>query len=76
MMQTTFKGIKMEDHKIYLSFSTERGYILINQGSPLCDYKKTRAEAEAVAAFYRLTLPGVAYSADLGQWVTTSTIEE
>jgi len=34
------------------------------------------AEAEAVAAFYRVTLPCVAYSADLGQWVTTSTIEE
>jgi pullulanase/glycogen debranching enzyme len=66
----------MEDQKIYISFSNERGFILINQGSPLCDYKKTLAEAQDVANFYRVKLPEVAYNADRAEWVTTSTIEE
>jgi hypothetical protein len=33
----------------------------MHQGSPLCDYKPTRADAERVAAHYRLTLPDIVY---------------
>jgi hypothetical protein len=65
----------MEDHKTYLSHS-ERGWILIHQGSPLCDYKATKKEALAVAAHYKITLPAVTWNGDRGQWVSTDTIEE
>lgn len=62
------------NHKTHLSFS-ENGWILIHQGSPLCDYKKTFDEVMKVAAFYRVTLPEVTWNGDRGEWVTTSTIE-
>jgi hypothetical protein len=65
----------MEDHKTYLSHS-ERGWILIHQGSPLCDYNATKKEALAVAAHYKITLPAVTWNGDRGQWVNTDTIEE
>jgi hypothetical protein len=58
----------MEDHKIYLSFSADRGWILINQGSPLCDYKKNLSDVMQVVDFYRIKLPNVFYSADFGIW--------
>ena len=45
----------------HLSYSPGYGWILMHQGSPLCDYKPTRVEAERVAAQYRLTLPDVTY---------------
>lgn len=65
----------MKDHKTYLSHS-ERGWILIHQGSPLCDYKATKGEALKVAAHYRITLPNDTWSGDQGTWVETDTIKE
>lgn len=58
----------MEDHKIYLSHSVDRGWVLINQGSPLCDYKKHLRDVMQVVNFYKIKLPSVFYNADLGQW--------
>ncbi len=58
----------MEDYKIYLSYSTDRKWILINQGSPLCDYKHTLEDVLKVSDFYKIKLPSVFYNADLGQW--------
>lgn len=63
------------NHKTHLSFS-ENGWILIHQGSPLCDYKKTFDEVIKVVSFYRITLPEVTWNGDRGDWVTTNTIEE
>jgi hypothetical protein len=63
------------NHKTHLSFS-QNGWILIHQGSPLCDYKKTFEDVLKVAAFYRVTLPEVTWNGDRGEWVTTNTIEE
>lgn len=63
------------NHKTHLSFS-ENGWILIHQGSPLCDYKKTFDEVMKVVSFYRVTLPEVTWNGDRGDWVTTNTIEE
>ena len=64
------------EHKTHLSFSNERNWILIHQGSPLCDYKQTYDEVMKVAAFYRLTLPDVTWNGDRAEWVHTHTIEE
>ena len=64
-----------QDHKAHLSFS-ERGWILMYQGSPLCDYKATHDEVMQVVAHYRITLPLVTWNGDLGCWVFTNTIEE
>jgi hypothetical protein len=64
----------MENHKTHLSFSND-GWILIHQGSPLCDYKKTFDEVLKVALFYRVTLPAVTWNGDRAEWVTTNTIE-
>lgn len=64
-------GLKVEDHKIYLSFSVERGWILINQGSPLCDYKKSYDEVILAAKQYSVKLPEVSWDADNAQWIDT-----
>jgi hypothetical protein len=66
---------QQQDHAAYLSFS-ERGWILIYQGSPLCDYKNTYSETMQVVAHYRIALPDVAWNGDRGEWVCTNTIEE
>jgi hypothetical protein len=58
----------MEDHKFYLSYSNDRRWILINQGSPLCDYKQNLSDVMQVVDFYKIKLPHVFYDADLGQW--------
>jgi len=63
-----------QDHKAHLSFS-ERGWVLIYQGSPLCDYKTTYAETMQVVDHYRITLPDVTWNGDRGEWVCTNTIE-
>jgi hypothetical protein len=64
-----------KDPSIYLSYS-ERGWILINQGSPLCDYKKTKAEVMEVVKFFKITLPDCTWNGDRGEFVVTDTIEE
>lgn len=64
-----------QNHKAHLSFS-ERGWILIYQGSPLCDYKATYDEVMQVVAHYRMTLPPVTWNGDRMEWVTTNTMEE
>jgi hypothetical protein len=64
-------GLIVEDHKIYLSFSVERGWILINQGSPLCDYKKSYDEVILAAKHYSIKLPAVSWDADNAQWIDT-----
>jgi hypothetical protein len=61
--------------KAHLSFS-ERGWILMYQGSPLCDYKATHDEVMRVVAQYRITLPLVTWNGDRMEWVTTNTMEE
>jgi hypothetical protein len=61
-------GLIMEDHKIYLSYSTDRRWVLINQGSPLCDYKQNLKDVMQVVDFYKIKLPHVFYDADVGQW--------
>lgn len=63
------------NHKTHLSFS-ENGWILIHQGSPLCDYKKTLGEVMQAAAYYKIKLPEVTWNGDRGDWVITNTIEE
>jgi hypothetical protein len=63
------------DHKIHLSFS-DNGWSLINQGSPLCDYKKTYFEVMQVVQFYKITLPDVTGNGNRCEWVTTATILE
>jgi hypothetical protein len=64
------------DHKTHLSFSNDRNWILIHQGSPLCDYKKTYDEVMQVVKYYKITLPDVTWNGDRFEWVTTSTIVE
>jgi hypothetical protein len=64
-----------QNHKAHLSFS-ERGWILIYQGSPLCDYKATYQEVMQVVAHYRITLPPVIWCGDTLQWIDILTIEE
>lgn len=64
-----------QNHTAYLSLS-ERGWLLIYQGSPLCDYKKTYSETLKVANHYQITLPDVTWNGDKGAWVSTNTIEE
>jgi hypothetical protein len=61
----------MEDHKAYLSFSDERKWILIYQGSPLCDYKKSYDEVILAAKHYSIKLPEVLWDADNAQWINT-----
>jgi hypothetical protein len=61
-------GLIMEDHKVYLSYSTDRRWVLINQGSPLCDYKQNLKDVMQVVDFYKIKLPHVFYDADVGQW--------
>jgi len=61
--------------KPHLSYS-ERGWILIYQGSPLCDYKKTKEEVMAVVKFFKITLPDCTWNGDRSEWVITNTIEE
>lgn len=57
-----------QNHKIHLSFS-ERGWILINQGSPLCDYKKNYFEVMQVVNHYKVKLPPVIWCGDSMQWI-------
>ena len=64
-------GLTMEDHKAYLSYSDERKWILIYQGSPLCDYKKTYDEVILAAKQFSVKLPLVTYDADNAQWIDT-----
>jgi hypothetical protein len=64
-----------QDHKAHLSFS-ERGWILIYQGSPLCDYKATYQEVMQVVSHYRITLPPVIWCGDTLQWIDILTINE
>ena len=61
--------------KAHLSFS-EDGWILIHQGSPLCDYKTTYEDVLKVAAQYRITLPPVTWNGGRMEWVSTETIQE
>jgi hypothetical protein len=65
----------MENHKTHLSFSSN-GWILIHQGSPVCDYKQTYSAVLKVAAFYHITLPDVTWNGDRAEWIHTHTIEE
>ena len=65
-------GLMMEDHKSYLSYSAERNWILIHQGSPLCDYKKTYDEVMLAAKYYGIKLPNVSWDADNAQWIDTN----
>jgi hypothetical protein len=65
-------GLMMEDHKSYLSYSAERNWVLINQGSPLCDYKKTYDEVMLAAKYYSIKLPDVSWDADNAQWIDTN----
>jgi len=60
---------------ITLSVS-ENGLILLYQGSPLCDYKKSLADIKKVADFFKLKLPTIAYNGDRSQWVDINTIED
>jgi hypothetical protein len=69
-------GLMMEDHKSYLSYSAERNWILINQGSPLCDYKKTYDEVMLAVKQYGIKLPDVSWDADNAQWEKTEVIRE
>jgi hypothetical protein len=64
-------GLTVEDHKAYLSYSDERKWILIYQGSPLCDYKKSYDEVILAAKQYSVKLPLVTYDADNAQWIDT-----
>lgn len=64
-------GLIMEDHKAYLSYSDERKWILIYQGSPLCDYKKSYDEVILAAKHYSIKLPAVSWDADNAQWIDT-----
>jgi hypothetical protein len=64
-----------QNHSTHLSFSND-GWILIHQGSPLCDYKATYADVMKVVAYYRITLPDVTWNGERMEWVITNTIEE
>lgn len=66
----------MEDHKAYLSYSNERKWILIYQGSPLCDYKVSYNEVIQAAKYFSVKLPEVTWNADRSEWVNTNTILE
>jgi hypothetical protein len=65
----------MEDHKTYLSYS-ERGWILIHMGSPLCDYKKTKTEVMKAVEFFKCKLPDVTWFGETGEWILTTSILE
>ena len=66
----------MEDHKAYLSYSNDRKWILIYQGSPLCDYKESYNEVIQAAKQFSIKLPEVTWNADRAEWVSTDTIFE
>ena len=66
---------QQQDHKAHLSFSV-RGWSLMYQGSPLCDYKTNYGDAMKVVSHYKITLPDVTWNGDRGEWVFTNTIEE
>jgi hypothetical protein len=59
------------NHKTHLSCSPQ-GWVVIHQGSPLCDYKKTMEEALVVAKQFNCSLPDVTWH-DF-QWVSTKEI--
>lgn len=61
--------------KAHLSFSKD-GWIIIYQGSPLCDYKTTYEDVLKVAKQYRITLPQVTWNGDRMEWVSIDTIVE
>jgi hypothetical protein len=63
------------DYKTHLSYSNDRKWILMHQGSPLCDYKKTYDDVMQVVKHYKITLPDVTWNGDRAEWVTTATIE-
>jgi hypothetical protein len=65
-----------QNFNTHLSFSNDTKWILINQGSPLCDYKKTYDEVMQVVKYYKITLPDVTWNGDMAEWVTTATILE
>ena len=60
--------------KIHLSFS-QLGWVLISQGSPLCDYKPSFAAVMKVVNLYRITLPEVTWNGDRSEWVHTHTLQ-
>lgn len=62
------------DHKTHLSYSHDRKWILINQGCPLCDYKKTYDEVMQVVKYYKITLPNETWNSDKAQFESTETI--
>jgi hypothetical protein len=57
-----------QNHKAHLTHS-ERGWILIYQGSPLCDYKKTYDEVIQTVNYYKIKLPPVIWCGDTMQWI-------
>ena len=63
------------DYKTHLSYSNDRKWILMHQGSPLCDYKKNYDDVMQVVKHFKITLPDVTWNGDWGEWVTTATIE-
>ena len=69
------KTTQEQNHSTHLSFSNN-GWILIHQGSPLCDYKTTYADVIKVVSYYKITLPDVTWNGDRMVWVLTNTIEE
>lgn len=69
-------GLSMEDHKAYLSYSDDRKWILIYQGSPLCDYKKSYDEVILAAKQYSIKLPEVSWDADNAQWIDTLELKD
>jgi hypothetical protein len=69
------KTTQDQNHSTHLSFSDD-GWILIQQGSPLCDYKPTYADVMKVVNYYRITLPDVTWNGNRMEWVSTNTIEE
>ena len=51
-------------------------YTVIVQGMPVCNNKKTLAEALRAAEFMRVKLHSEAWNGERGEWVHLQTIEE
>ena len=51
-------------------------YTVIVQGMPVCNNKKTLAEALRAADFMRVELHDEAWNGERGEWVHLNTIEE
>ena len=59
----------------YVSFGHGE-YAVMVQGMPVCNNKKTLAEAIRAAEFMRVDLHGEAWNGERGEWVHLNTIEE